>query len=208
MEKSILDIGIGINNEMEVLIPKKSILPFEFECNLVMNETTMLSIYEGNRYYTKDNHNIGNYSIYNKGPILFKLVLQKKQDFLLKVYINDELKETIKCFNSLIALNELENKNEIEKELKQELEKETELRKLKIAKNEYREYIDTSISSIYELNLEELNSDKQFLLDKLNWAKQVLDVMDVSSDEYILALREIETIVNPILNNFTNKPII
>ncbi len=187
-----LDIGIGIDSIMEVLIPRNSILPFTFECELVMRDITLLSLYEGNRFYVKDNTNIGNYNIYFKNSFMFKLKMEK--DFSLKVYINDDKLDEIQCFQTILSIEEEIQKNE------------NELRELKQTKDEYREFIFSSLSSIDELTLE--NSVKEFLFKRLNWAKDVLDIEDVTSQEYRLALQEIESIVNPILKPFLNKPMI
>ncbi len=189
-----LDIGIGIDSIMEVCIPKHSELPFEFECEITMRDISLLSLYEGNRFYIKDNVNIGNYNIHQKKSFIFKLKMSI--EYILKVYINDNLLDEIQCYQTVRTI---ENENEITKQ-------ENNLRELKEAKNEYREFIVCTLSSIDELKLEK--EQKSFLIEKLKWAKDVLDIEDVTAEEYNLALKEIESIVNPILKDFLNKPMI
>lgn len=192
-KKTLLDIGIDVNSIMEVLIPRESKLPFEFECEIVINDISYISLYEGNRFYVKDNIKIGTYELPLKGSNLFKLKIDEINR--LKVYIDDEQVDTICCFKNI---NDARSNEEF-------LEKETELRELKNAKYEFSEYINCSISSIEELNM---NKDQKiYLIDKLNWAKEILDIDDVSTYEYKMALIEIENIVNPILKSFFNKPI-
>jgi hypothetical protein len=190
--KTNADIGIGINSIMEICIPKYSELPYDFECEIKMSDTYMLSLYEGNRFYVKDNVNIGNYNIYKKESFIFKLKMST--DYILKVYVNDDLLDEIQYFQTIY---------DIENEIKQN---ETDLRDLKNAKDEYRDFIVSTLSSIEELILEK--EIKEFMLDRLKWAKDVLEVEDVTCQEYRLALQEIESIVNPILKPFLNKPMI
>jgi hypothetical protein len=187
-----LDIGINIDSIMEICIPHDSKLPFEFECELTMRETDMLSLYEGNRFYVKDNTNIGNYKIPIKSSFIFKLIM--KEDFTLKVYVNDKKMDEIQCFQTIRHIEEEIQKNE------------NDLRLLKDARNEYREFIMSTLSSIDELDID--TEKKIFLLDRLKWAKEVLEIEDVSAEEYKLALQEIESIVNPILQPYLNKPIL
>jgi len=189
---SNLDIGIGIDDIMEVCIPHNSKLPFEFECELTMKEVDTLSLYEGNRFYVKDNTNIANYTIHMKCSFIFKLIM--KEDYTLKVYINDKKMDEIQCFQTIRNIEEEIQKNE------------NNLRLLKDARNEYREFILSTLSSIDEINLD--TEKKIFLLDRLKWAKEVLEIEDVSAEEYKLALQEIESIVNPILQPYLNKPIL
>lgn len=200
-KKTLCDIGIGINSMMEVMIPKYTILPHEFDCHLVMNDMSLISLYEGNRFYVKDNTNIGNYNIYSKGNILFQLKID--MNYVLSVYIDEKKMDTIQCFQWMEFIDSVKDENE-KNELMNIIVAEEELRKLIQAKNEYMEYIESSLSSLNELTME--TSTKDFLIDRLNWAKQVLDVEDVTYNEYILALGEIESIVNPILMQFLNKP--
>ncbi len=189
---SNLDIGIDIDSIMEVCIPHDTKLPFEFECEITMREIDTLSLYEGNRFYVKDNTNIGNYKININSCFIFKLIM--KEDYTLKVYINDKKIDEIQCFQTIRHIEEEIQKNE------------NNLRLLKDARNEYREFIVSTVSSIDELNLD--TEKKIFLLDRLKWAKQVLEIEDVSAEEYKLALQEIESIVNPILQPFLNKTIL
>jgi hypothetical protein len=190
---SLLDIGIDINSIMEICIPKNSQLPFEFECEIVMRETNELSLYEGNRFYVKDNHKLGQYTIPFK-TFIFKLKMNT--DFKLKVFMNDDKLDEIQCKNN----NELRENNETN-----ETNNDNELRELKQAKDDFRDYIISSTSSIDEIPLEK--DIKDFILDRLNWAKDVLDIEDVTCEEYRLALQEIENIVNPLLKPYLNKPI-
>lgn len=195
--KTNLDIGIGIDSIMEICIPKESELPYEFECEIKMIETNVLSLYEGNYFYVKDNKNIGNYNITNKSSFVFKLKMST--EYKLKIYVNDDLLDEIYCFQSF---QDVKNENETENE---KMKNENQLRDLKKAKDEYREFIFSSLSSIDELTLD--TEIKEFLFERLNWAKDVLDIEDVTCEEYCLALKEIESIVNPILKPYLNKPI-
>jgi hypothetical protein len=189
---SNLDIGIDIDSIMEVCIPHNSKLPFEFECELKTRKINTLSLYEGNRFYVKDNTNIGNYIININSCFIFKLIM--KEDYTLNVYIDDKKMDEIQCFQTIRYIEEEIQKNE------------NNLRLLKDAKNEYREFIVSTLSSIDELKLD--TEKKIFLLHRLKWAKQVLEVEDVSAEEYKLALQEIESIVNPILQPYLNKPML
>lgn len=194
-KKTLLDIGLDVNSVMEVLIPRESKIPFEFECEFSIKNSSYISLYEGNRFYVKDNHMIGTYEIPLKGNHLFQLKIDEINR--LKVYIDEEQVDTIYCFKTQQIID-------IDENIKKQ---ENEMRLFEKSKKEYSDYIQSSLSSIDELDILD-NQTKKYLIDKLNWAKDVLNVDDVTTEEYRLALREIEGIINPILKKYMDKPMI
>ena len=148
-KKTKLDIGIDINSIMEVLIPRESVIPLDFECEISVKDTP-ISLYEGNRFYVKDNNFIGNYENILNGRHLFKLVMKVENE--LNVYIDEINIDNIKCFEKITEYNDELINNDIQ------------LRQLKLTKDDYQEYIHSSLSSIEELVMN--HEQKKYLTDK------------------------------------------
>lgn len=185
------DIGIGIDEDMEVLIEKGTLLPHEFTCKMSLHIDS-ISIYEGCSPFLKNNTCLGTYLFDNIKEGTFVFTLKVDTDYKMKILVDDVLLDTVQCNQT------------VEYTLSQEeVERKTWLNN----RNEYRDYIKSSLFFITETFVQEQLSKKDisFLNEKLLWARQVLDCPDVSAQEYKDSLTEIEGIVNPVLKKLKNK---
>ena len=185
------DIGVGIEEDMEVLIEKGTLLPHEFTCKMSLHIDS-ISIYEGCSPFLKNNNLLGTYLFNNIKEGTFVFTLKVATDYKMKILVDDVLLDTVQCNQT------------VEYTLSQE---EVERKAWLNNRNEYRDYIKSSLFFITETFVQEQLSKKDisFLNKKLLWARQVLDCPDVSAQEYKDSLLEIESIINPILKNLKNK---
>jgi hypothetical protein len=188
------DIGIGIEEDMEVLIEKGTGLPHEFTCKMSLHIDS-ISIYEGCSPFLKNNTCLGTYLFNNIKEGTFVFTLKVDTDYKMKILVDDVLLDTVQCKNV-----EYEYEYTLSQE---ELERKAWLNN----RNEYRDYIKSSLFFITETFVQDQLSKKDisFLNEKLLWARQVLDCPDVSAQEYKDSLAEIEGIVNPVLKKLKNK---
>ena len=185
------DIGIGIEEDMEVLIEKGTLLPHEFTCKMSLHIDS-ISIYEGCSPFLKNNTCLGTYLFDNIKEGTFVFTLKVDAEYKMKILVDDVLLDTVQCNQTVeytLSREEVERKAWLNN------------------RNEYRDYIKSSLFFITETFVQEQLSKKDisFLNKKLLWARQVLDCPDVSAQEYKDSLLEIESIINPILKNLKNK---
>ena len=185
------DIGIGIDEDIEVLIEKGTGLPHEFTCKMSLHIDS-ISIYEGCSPFLKNNTCLGTYLFNNIKEGTFVFTLKVDTDYKMKILVDDVLLDTVQCNQT------------VEYTLSQE---EVERKEWLNVRNEYRDYIKSSLFFISETFVQDQLSKKDisFLNKILLWARQVLDCPDVSAQEYKDSLLEIESIINPILKNLKNK---
>ena len=184
--KTVYDIGIGIEEDMEVLIEKGTELPHEFTCKMALHIDS-ISIYEGSSPFLKNNICLGTYLFNNIKEGTFIFTLKIDTNYKMKILVDDILLDTVTIHSIpyfyVLSVEEVERKEWIK------------------GRNEYRDYIKSTLFFISEPFVQEQLSKKKidFLNKKLLWARQILDCPDVSAQEYREGLCEIESIVNPIL---------
>ena len=185
------DIGIG-NEDMEVLIEKGTELPHEATCKMSLHIDS-ISIYEGMSPFLKNNTLLGTYLFNNIKEGTFVFTLKVDSDYKMKILVDDVLLDTVQCTNTLVEYTLSQEEVERKEWIKN--------------RNEYRDYIKSTLFFITETFVQEQLSKKEisFLNTKLLWARQVLDCPDVSAQEYMDSLAEIEGIINPILKKLKNK---
>ncbi len=175
------DIGLDQEGFMEVLVERRTPLPHEFSCQIQMNGHTELKVYEGNHANTHENQLLGTYSLENikEGSFLFSLHIC---EYLMKIYIDDHLIDTVEC-------TRIQNDIPVE---------ETHL--WHKAKKEFIDYVQSTILFLQDSMTQKHVPQWKWALDKLEWAKQIIDY-PVSTEEYYGALHEIENMINPLLEN-------
>jgi len=180
------DIGVDLDGCLEVLVPRHTELPHEFSCRIQMNEETELCLYEGNYVDNYQNRCIGKYSLQDVRSGHFTLSLAINSNYKLTVTIDDRLLDKIQCSQSIVDVP-LEEK-----------------RRWFDAKNEFLEFIKSTIMFVQDPLTQENLPEWAWVLEKLEWAKQI-EEYEVTADEYIAALHQIESIVNPVLQKTYHK---
>lgn len=191
-----IDIGIDLGSAMKPFILRGTILPHEYQMKLSpMNEQNELEIsfYEGARALVKDNHYLGAILLTNDKNIgVFILNIEINIHLDMVVSIDNTILGQYKCMNkydSIIMLNDSIKYIEddlllVEREHQRQI---------------YKEYIYQTMYTINNLKEEKLD-----LLNKLYDAETVA-YMEVTTQEFILAQYEIETIVNKYMNELVIK---
>ncbi len=181
------DIGLDQDGYLEILVERGTPLPHEMSCQIQLNGNTTLSLYEGNRVDTHMNRLLGTYTLDNAtekdGVFVFSLHIS---DYKMKVLIDDHLVDTVDC-------SQVEDDQIVE-----------DTRLWLNAKKEFTDYIHSSLLFLQDPMTQEFVSDWKVAIEKLEWAKQIVDY-PVTTEEYVLALQEIEHLINPMLENTKHK---
>lgn len=197
--KTPTDIGIDVNDDMEILVPRGSELPCEFECEMECQGDAALELYEGNRVHVEDNYRLVSYHIEDiKRKFLFKIIVNETD---IQVYIDEKEFEPVPRSPDPQRL--------VENALYHLIE-DSELRRLADARSDYRDYVYDTLRIVEDDDVKMKLGDKyERLHSKLEQGLRVLDVDDVTSEEFIMALQELEGIVNllmkPIKGNLNNE---
>jgi hypothetical protein len=178
------DIGIDLGGIMYILFKKDIEIPAETTMIVVptSNEET-LSFYQGQCVYVKDNLFLGSRILTHTskmGRFNLKCVLLEG---VLQVFIDELIGEYSYINEEIGNINEEENN----------------IRDTLIARNNFSEYIRETL-----LTLERIR-DKvgPELIDKVRWASGILNVEDVTKEEFELSQNEVEGWINPILSGMS-----
>jgi hypothetical protein len=184
LKQMLRDIGLGDGENMRPILTRRSELPTETTVDMKLRGT--LDIYEGNRPFVRDNTRLKTYHIHRDN--FFELTLRAYAPNKIDVLIDGFIMDTLH-----FSLNPI-----VEEETPQELE----YRHWYNAKKEYQSYLDTTSQFVSEPNLQIKESDRTFVLEKIEEAYKVLGCEDVTTDEYRMCLSEIERHLNPYLLKF------
>jgi hypothetical protein len=180
------DIGVDQDGVMEILVPRNTELPHEFSCRIQMNDGNTLLLYEGNWVDNDKNKCIGRYSLEACQTGHFTLSLSINKAYELTVTIDDRFLDQIMC-SQTVDVVPLEEK-----------------RQWLDAKTEFFSYIKGTILFVQDPLTQSNLPEWEWVLEKLEWARQI-EEYEVTADEYIAALHQIESIVNPVLQKTYHK---
>jgi hypothetical protein len=180
------DIGIEQGECMEVLIERGTELPHDFSCRIKPNQLNLLTLYEGNHIETKNNKQLGQYSLDNIKEGTFTLGLQISKDYKMTVLIDDFTLDKVDCTTT-----------------QEDVPLEEKRLWLK-ARNDYRDYIQSTLLFVDDTFTKKQLPEWEWVVEELEWAKQIMEC-DVSTEEYIASLHEIENKINPILQKTYHK---
>jgi len=199
-----INIGIDIGGSMQPIILKDQELPYEYELKLSpMYEQNELELcfYEGQRALVKDNQLMGkillnNTNKTNKNIGVFVLFIRIDDNLQMTVHIEDNLLATYKCLNESTAFFML-------KESEPFIEEDRIIKKLETNRQIYKEYITQTLYTLRKLNEE--NDIHLKMINIVLRAEDIGYVEDITSEEFMLAQEEIETIVNKYMNNIVKN---
>jgi hypothetical protein len=184
------DIGLDLDGYMEILIERTTPLPHEFTCRIKPNDLDKLTLFEGNRIETRNNHIIGKYTLENIKDGTFTLTLKVSEIYEMTILVDDYLLDKVVCSDKPDEITIEEEQN----------------RRWLNARSEFRDYIQSTLLFIEDSFTKSQLSEKEWkwVVEKLEWAKQIL-CYEVSADEYLGALKEIENMINPVLQKTCHK---
>ena len=180
MDILLSDIGIDIHGMMYILFHKGITLPIkdEFIIELIVYEP-LLQFYQGQSVYVTNNKNIGQLKLLNNKNGMFDMKCEITNN-CLNIFINETI-ETFSFINELIGNT---------------TEEEQSIRHLETCKYNYINFINQTINTLEQIT-DKINVK---LIDHVKRAMDIIYV-DVTIEEYELAQKEIEGLVNPILES-------
>jgi hypothetical protein len=171
------DIGVDMDGDLEILVPRETPLPHEFVCHIQRNDEQELLLYEGNYVRNEKNLLLGRFPLPNE-KVCITLNLYEDKRVTLRI---DEL---VVC---AFILNPTPCPVSIEP------------RRLWLnARNEFCEYLNSTRTFVEDPMVQKKIPEWTWVLEQLDWAEQILEY-EVSTEEFQYALQEIEQMIQPIL---------
>ena len=188
------DIGIDIYGVFNILIPKGTLIPCDIKFKIKPTiDYKYFSLYEGEYKNIEKNNLISHYKI-------------KKEDIdevIISINKNNEINvKTGNYISDYICLNKDNNKGlNYSKSLDIEWFKREEQRIL------YIEYIVSLKETISDKSVKKIIDNKVYIdiIEKIKMAEKICYIEDVTFEEFILATKELENYINPILNKVVLK---
>ena len=188
------DIGIDIYGVFNILIPKGTLIPCDIKFKIKPTiDYKYFSLYEGEYKNIEKNNLISHYKI-------------KKEDIdevIISINKNNEINvKTGNYISDYICLNKDNNKDlNYSKSFDIEWFKREEQRIL------YIEYIVSLKETISDKSVKKIIDNKVYIdiIEKIKMAEKICYIEDVTFEEFILATKELENYINPILNKVVLK---
>lgn len=169
----------------------------------------LIQVFEGERAMTKDNNKLGQFELSGIPPMprgrpQIEVSFDIDANGILKVSAKElttgkEQNITISNDGSRLSAEDIERMVAEAEKFKEDDEK---MREKQNARNTYENYVYTMKSTIEDDKLKEKLGEKyEEIKTKLTQAEEVLQVEDVSKEEYEKAQKELEMFINPIMEN-------
>lgn len=173
----------------------------------------LIQVYEGERAMTKDNNKLGQFELTGippmpRGQPQIEVSFDIDANGILKVSAKElgtgkEQEITISNDGSRLSAEQIEKMVAEAERFKVHDE---EIRAKQEARNKYENYVYSMKSTLEDEKLKEkLGDNYEKLKEKLSQAEQVLEVDQVSKDEYEKAQQELESFINPIMQNIVQE---
>ena len=173
----------------------------------------LIQVYEGERAMTKDNNKLGQFELSGIPPMMrgkpeIEVMFDVDANGILNVSAEEKKtgkKQNIVITNDGSRLNQTDIDEMIQDAEKYKEEDEKHRQTIE-ARNAYENYIYEMKSTIEDASLKEkLGDHYSNIRDKLSKAEEVLQVQEVSKEEYQKAQQELEAFINPIMNNIVKE---
>jgi heat shock protein 1/8 len=173
----------------------------------------LIQVYEGERAMTKDNNKLGQFELSGIPPMMrgkpeIEVMFDVDANGILNVSAEEKKtgkKQNIVITNDGSRLNQTDIDEMIQNAEKYKEEDEKHRQTIE-ARNAYENYIYEMKSTIEDASLKEKLGDHYVnIRDKLCKAEEVLQVQEVSKEEYQKAQQELEAFINPIMNNIVKE---
>tara|TARA_Y100000992_G_C21270203_1_gene496278 strand:+ start:115 stop:2019 length:1905 start_codon:yes stop_codon:yes gene_type:complete len=173
----------------------------------------LIQVYEGERTMTKDNNKLGQFELSGIPPMMrgkpeIEVMFDVDANGILNVSAEEKTtgkKQNIVITNDGSRLNQTDIDEMIQNAEKYKEEDEKHRQTID-ARNAYENYIYEMKSTIEDASLKEkLGDHYSNIRDKLSKAEEVLQIQEVSKEEYQKAQQELEAFINPIMNNIVKE---
>jgi hypothetical protein len=171
------DIGVNISGYMHIICKKGTTLPYETELMIrPVSTEAEISLHQGPHAYSDENEHIGSIQLFNlEGAFTLKFMIDDK----IQIYSDD-------------LLNEFEyNKNDLGDPSDEDITN----RDNEEARQRYIVYIRETLSTLEEIR----DKIDPKIIEKVTWAGSIIEVKNVSKDEFEQAQIETENWLNPLM---------